>query len=159
MVRKSQQSSFKFSSVLVFLVKWTATFGVWGFIAALLVSGWYFLSLPNIDDALEATRRPTITLVSADGQVLAAKGDLYGVPVQLADVPGALTKAIIATEDRRYYSHFGLDVIGLGRAMWRNYQAGRIVQGGSTLTQQVAKNLFLTPERSIKRKVQGKSVV
>lgn len=135
-------------------MKWATTVAVWGLIAVILVCGWFFLTLPSIDDALEATRRPTITLVSADGQILAADGDLYGVPVQLSDVPDALPKAIIATEDRRFYNHFGLDVIGLARAAWRNAWAGRIVQGGSTITQQVAKNLFLTPERSIKRKVQ-----
>ena len=138
----------------LFLMKWAATVGVWGFIAVLLVSGWFFLTLPDIDEALESTRPPTTTILSADGDVLAAQGDLYGVPVQLADVPDALPKAIMATEDRRFYNHFGLDVIGLFRAAWRNAWAGRIVQGGSTITQQVAKNLFLTPERSIKRKVQ-----
>ncbi len=143
-----------YSSAVLSVLKWTATVGVWGFIAVLLMSGWFFLTLPNIDAALDATRRPTITLLSADGSVLAAKGDLYGLPVQLTEVPDALPKAILATEDRRFYSHFGLDVIGLLRAAWRNVRAGRIVQGGSTITQQVAKNLFLTPERSIKRKVQ-----
>lgn len=154
MSKTSPSKSSRLRTSLVFLTKWTATVAVWGFIAALLVSGWFFLTLPNIDAALEATRRPTITIISADGSVLAAKGDLYGVPVQVSNVPDALPKAIMATEDRRFYDHFGLDVIGLARAAWRNAWAGRIVQGGSTLTQQVAKNLFLTPERSIKRKIQ-----
>ena len=97
-------------------MKWVTTVAVWGLIAVILVCGWFFLTLPSIDDALEATRRPTITLVTADGRILAAAGDLYGVPVQLSDVPDALPKAIIATEDRRFYNHFGLDVIGLARA-------------------------------------------
>jgi penicillin-binding protein 1A len=154
MVKKEKNTSFKLSAFIVFVLKWTSTSAVWGFIAVLLVCGWYFLTLPNIDNALESTRRPTITLLSSTGDVVAARGDLYGVPVQLSDVPDALPKAIIATEDRRYYSHFGIDPLGLLRAAWRNAWAGRIVQGGSTITQQVAKNLFLTPERSIKRKVQ-----
>jgi len=136
------------------LFKWGATVAVWGVIIVTFIAGWFFMDLPDIDDALAATRRPTITLVSADGDVLAARGDLYGVPVQLAEVPPALPNAILATEDRRFYSHIGLDVIGLLRATWANIKARRIVQGGSTLTQQVAKNLFLTPERSLKRKVQ-----
>jgi len=140
--------------VVIWAVKWTATGIVWGIIAGLLVGGWYFTDLPDIDTALEATRRPTVTLVSADGQVLAARGDLYGAPVQLRDLPPALPNAVLATEDRRFYHHFGIDLIGLARATWANMRAGRIVQGGSTLTQQVAKNLFLTPERSVKRKVQ-----
>ncbi|NQW00582.1 MAG: PBP1A family penicillin-binding protein [Rhodospirillales bacterium] len=151
--RLKRQSAGK-QAVVVALAKWTATVAVWGFIAVVLMSGWFFLTLPDIDTALDATRRPTITLLAADGSVLAAAGDLYGLPVQLADVPDALPKAIIATEDRRFYSHFGLDVIGLLRAAWRNAWAGRIVQGGSTITQQVAKNLFLTAERTLRRKAQ-----
>jgi len=154
MTKKEKTTSTKFPSLVGFVLKWTATFGVWSFIAVLLVCGWFFLTLPNIDKALESTRGPAITLLSSTGEVLATKGDLYGFPVQLSDVPDALPKAIIATEDRRFYSHFGIDPLGLLRAAWRNAWAGRIVQGGSTITQQVAKNLFLTPERSIKRKVQ-----
>lgn len=154
MTKKSPSQRSRSAKISLFLVKWTATVGVWGFIGVLMVSGWFFLTLPNIDEALNSTRRPTITILAADGSVLAAQGDLYGVPVQMSDVPDALPKAIMATEDRRFYNHFGIDVIGLIRAAWRNAWAGRIVQGGSTITQQVAKNLFLTPERSIKRKVQ-----
>src|SRR5260370_7861008 len=66
----------------------------------------------------------------------------------------SLPKAVIATEDRRSYSHFGVDPIGLARAAFANIAAGRIVQGGSTITQQLAKNLFLTPERTLGRKIQ-----
>ncbi len=80
-------------------------------------------------------------------------GDLYGMPVTLSDLPISLPRAVMATEDRRFYDHFGIDIIGLARALWVNLRAGRVVQGGSTITQQVAKNLFLTPERTIKRKV------
>ena len=61
---------------------------------------------------------------------------------------------MVATEDRRFYGHFGIDPIGLARAMWVNIQAGRWVQGGSTITQQLAKNVFLTPDRTIRRKGQ-----
>ena len=134
--------------------KFAATVAVWGVIALIGVLGWYALDLPDVDDALQATRRPTVTLLSADGAVFATRGDLYGLPVRLKDLPKTLPQAVIATEDRRFYSHFGLDVIGIARAAVANVKAGRIVQGGSTLTQQAAKNLFLTPERSFKRKVQ-----
>src|SRR5499427_7330886 len=65
-----------------------------------------------------------------------------------------LPKAVVATEDRRFYSHFGVDPIGLARALFANIAAGHVVQGGSTITQQLAKNLFLTPERSLSRKIQ-----
>jgi len=149
-----EKPGFSLGRLLLGLIKWCATLVVWGVIAATFIAGWFYVDLPNIDSALEATRRPTVTLVSADGQVLAARGDLYGVPVQLHDLPAILPNAVLATEDRRFYSHHGIDIIGLARAIWANLRARRIVQGGSTLTQQVAKNLFLTPERSIKRKVQ-----
>ena len=78
----------------------------------------------------------------------------YGMALAVPDLPPALPMAVLATEDRRFYSHFGLDVFGLARAVAANIQAGAVVQGGSTITQQAAKNLFLTPERTIKRKVQ-----
>jgi len=136
------------------LFKWTATLGVWAGILAAAVAAWYATDLPDVDDALQATRRPTVTLLAADGSLLATRGDLYGVPLRVSDLPKTLPHAVLATEDRRFYNHFGLDLIGIARAAYRNLRAGRIVQGGSTITQQVAKNLFLTPERSLKRKVQ-----
>ena len=123
-------------------------------IALIGVVAWYATDLPDIDDALQATRQPTVTLLAGDGTLLATRGDLYGVPLRVGDLPNALPQAVLATEDRRFYDHFGLDIIGIFRAAFHNVRAGRIVQGGSTLTQQVAKNLFPTPERSFKRKIQ-----
>ncbi len=137
-----------------FLLYWGAIAAVWGGVVGGCLLAFYAYDLPDVDAAFSATRRPSVTVLAADGSELASIGDMYGMPVRLQDLPPALPQAIIATEDRRFYSHFGLDVIGLARAAWVNFQAGRIRQGGSTLTQQVAKNLFLTPERTIKRKVQ-----
>ena len=148
------EKSDKSSGLIWPLFKWTATAGVWAVIAGIGVAAWFATDLPDIDDALQATRRPTVTLLAADGSLLATRGDLYGVPLRAGDLPKALPQAVLATEDRRFYDHFGLDVIGIARAAYRNARAGRIVQGGSTITQQVAKNLFLTPERSYKRKIQ-----
>jgi len=138
----------------VFVAKWTFTAAIWGVVAALLLGGWYASDLPDVDSALKATRKPTVTLLADDGTPIARRGDLYGLPVQLADLPQDLPNAVIATEDRRFYNHFGLDIIGLARAVVANIKARRIVQGGSTITQQAAKNLFLTPERSLRRKIQ-----
>src|ERR671923_296324 len=73
--------------------------------------------------------------------------------VPLAQIPRALREAVIATEDRRFYSHFGVDPIGIARAVWQNYRRGRIVEGGSTITQQLTKVLFLTPDKSLERKI------
>ena len=136
------------------LVYWGLVTAIWCAVLGGVVAAFYAYDLPDVDDAFSATRRPAITILAADGSELATVGDLYGSAVTLQDLPPALPQAVLATEDRRFYSHFGLDVIGLARAMWVNVQAGRIRQGGSTITQQVAKNLFLTPDRTIKRKVQ-----
>ncbi len=127
---------------------------VWAVIGLAGVLAFYAYDLPDIDQALAATRRPTITLRASDNSHLMTLGDIHGLPVGLNELPPALSQAVMATEDRRFYTHFGVDLIGLARATYANIRAGRIVQGGSTLTQQVAKNLFLTPERTLKRKVQ-----
>jgi penicillin-binding protein 1A len=134
--------------------KWLATGAVWSFILGLFAIGWFYVDLPDVEDNLAPSRRPTIWVMAADGTELAAVGDLYGVPVRLVDLPPQLPQAVLATEDRRYYDHIGIDFYGLARAMFANLRAGRIVQGGSTITQQVAKNLFLTPDRNLKRKIQ-----
>ncbi len=131
-----------------------AAVGVWIIIAVIAIISFYAYDLPDVDQALAATRRPTITLKAKDKTHLMTLGDIHGLPVGLNELPPALPQAVLATEDRRFYSHFGLDLIGLARATYANISVGRIVQGGSTLTQQVAKNLFLTPERTLKRKVQ-----
>lgn len=136
------------------VLRWLATVAVWGMVALAGLLAFYAVDLPDVDAAAKATRRPVVAVRAADGATLATTGDLYGRPVRLDELPAALPQAIMATEDRRFYSHFGLDLIGLARAFVANVRAGRVVQGGSTITQQVAKNLFLTHERSLKRKVQ-----
>ena len=127
--------------------------GIWGGIAFALLMGWYALDLPN-PSTLATDRRPGVTVVAADGTVLANYGELHGNALHYEDLPQHLIDAVIATEDRRFFDHMGIDPIGIARAMVANIRAGGIVQGGSTISQQVAKNLFLTPERSFKRKVQ-----
>jgi len=140
--------------VLTKLLKWGTVICIWGVVIFSLAAAWYASDLPNVDQAFNASRKPTVTVLSANGEVLARTGDVYGQLVRLDQLPPSLTAAVLATEDRRFYSHFGIDIIGLARAMMANIRARRIVQGGSTITQQVAKNLFLTPERTIKRKFQ-----
>jgi penicillin-binding protein 1A len=136
------------------LLRWTAVLTSWSVLAGFIVLGWLLYDLPGIDRLESATRRPSVTLLAADGSILATYGDLYGQAVTVENLPPHLAEAIVATEDRRFYGHFGIDPIGLARAMWVNIQAGRWVQGGSTITQQLAKNVFLTPDRTIRRKGQ-----
>ncbi|MGF1640600.1 MAG: transglycosylase domain-containing protein [Rhodospirillales bacterium] len=134
--------------------KWLAVAAIWLTVTLAAIVGWYAADLPDVDAALTAPRRASVTVVAADGSELATAGDRYGMALAIADLPPALPLAVLATEDRRFYQHVGVDVVGLARAVVANLRAGGVVQGGSTITQQAAKNLFLTPERTIKRKVQ-----
>jgi penicillin-binding protein 1A len=135
-------------------LKWMFALGIWATIAVGLVVTWYWLRLPDVSGIASFDRRPSLTFVGGDGQVLATTGDLYAGPVQLDEMPPHLPLALLGTEDRRFYRHFGIDVFGLARALVVNFRAGRVVQGGSTITQQLAKNVFLTHERTIDRKIQ-----
>lgn len=110
------------------------------------------VDMPDTSDLLRATKSNEIVIVANDGSILAQTGS-GGLTVAVEELPPHLTQAVLATEDRRFYSHFGMDVFGFARALIANIRAGRIVQGGSTITQQLAKNLWLTPERSVVRKL------
>ena len=136
------------------ILKWLVVAAIWVSVALGGVVAWYAADLPDVDAALTAPRQASVTVVAADGSEVASSGDRYGMALAVPDLPPALPMAVLATEDRRFYSHFGLDVFGLARAVAANIQAGAIVQGGSTITQQAAKNLFLTPERTLRRKIQ-----
>jgi len=127
---------------------------LWVAIVGGLVLGYFALTLPDTGELTRAERRPSVTILAADGSLLTTLGDLFGQPLTLKEMSPYLPKAVVATEDRRFYSHFGVDPIGLARALFANIAAGHVVQGGSTITQQLAKNLFLTPERSLSRKIQ-----
>lgn len=110
--------------------------------------------LPDIRTLNTAKKERGITFESEDGKVIATYGDVTGRYIEFANIPKPLIQAVLATEDRRFFSHMGIDVWGIIRAASVNALAGKVVQGGSTITQQLAKNVFLTPERSLMRKVQ-----
>ncbi|MEO3432424.1 PBP1A family penicillin-binding protein [Inquilinus sp. CAU 1745] len=134
--------------------KWSALAAVWGGVFMFGVLAWFAYDLPPIDDVAMPERRPAVTVLAQDGSTIARYGDLTGDTVRVDEMPDHLVQAVLAIEDRRFYSHFGLDPLGLARAAVANFRAGRVVQGGSTITQQLAKILFLTPERTYRRKVQ-----
>ncbi|MDE2329346.1 MAG: transglycosylase domain-containing protein, partial [Bradyrhizobium sp.] len=136
------------------LAYWGAVFGLWAVIAAVGMVVYVGAHLPPIQ-ALEIPKRPpTIQIVGVDGSVLVTRGEMPGANVALKDLPSYLPKAFIAIEDRRFYSHHGVDPIGILRAAVANLLHRGVSQGGSTLTQQLAKNLFLTQERTLQRKLQ-----
>ncbi len=136
------------------LLKYGIILGIWGIVAFGLMLIYFAWDLPRPEAALDAARRPSLTLQDLTGRVIASYGDVVGDPLRLSELPPALPAAAVAVEDRRFYSHFGIDLLGIARAALVNLRAGRLVQGGSTITQQVAKNLFLTSARTTKRKVQ-----
>lgn len=133
---------------------WGFVLSIWGVIGLAGVIAYHAMQLPPASEWRVPERPPNVRIIANDGQLLANRGDTGGEQIRLEQLPAYLPNAVIAIEDRRFRSHFGLDPIGLTRAMVVNAQAGRFVQGGSTLTQQLAKNLFLTADRTISRKIQ-----
>jgi len=133
---------------------WSAVAGLWAVVAVAGLLAWHAYNLPDIGDLDRYSRAGAVRMVGGDGRMFASYGPMHGDALELQEMPRHLVQAVIATEDRRFYDHFGIDPIGLARAAWTNLTAGRVVQGGSTLTQQLAKNVFLTADRSLERKIQ-----
>jgi penicillin-binding protein 1A len=141
-------------SILSRLVYWALVLGLWIIIAAVGSLVLVASTLPPIQSLEVPKRPPTIEIVGIDGRPLVTRGEMSGTDVPIKALPPYLPKAFIAIEDRRFYSHFGADPVGLMRAMLANVLRRHVTQGGSTITQQLAKNLFLTQERTIWRKMQ-----
>ncbi len=137
-----------------FLNCWTIRFVITAGVSVVVYVGYCAATLPNIEKAVKNTRAPKIYVLAEDGSEIASYGAQYGRPVVLKRLPDYIPQAIIATEDRRFYSHFGIDFYSVARAVVVNVLKGRKAQGASTLTQQVAKNLFLSSKKTIQRKVQ-----
>ena len=133
---------------------WGGVLAVWGVIALGGIIAYHAAQLPPIDKLAVPKRPPNIAILGDDGSLLANRGDTGGAAIHLRQLPPYVTKAFIAIEDRRFYQHWGIDPVGVTRAIVRNLSGSGGVQGGSTLTQQLAKNLFLTQERTMSRKIQ-----
>lgn len=139
---------FKTVSKYIFLLAiWLAIFAT----AALF---YYFQGLPSLSDLEKENGKQVVQINYSDGSPITNRGEIYANEVSYYELPQNLINAVVATEDRRFFSHHGIDIFGIIRAYRVNRSAGRIVQGGSTITQQLAKMLFLKPERTVKRKVQ-----
>ena len=116
--------------------------------------GYLAYTLPLSDDFERKQLQFSTTLVAADGEIFAMRGQFHGEILSLKDIPRYLPEAVVSIEDRRFYHHFGLDPIGMVRAAVVNLLSGGVRQGGSTITQQLAKLMFLSSERTFKRKIQ-----
>jgi penicillin-binding protein 1A len=136
------------------LIYWSLVLGLWGVIAAVGTIAFVVSTLPPIQSLEVPKRPPTIEIVGTDGRPLIMRGEMSGTDVSIKELPPYLPKAFVAIEDRRFFSHSGVDPIGLIRAAAANVLRRGVSQGGSTITQQLAKNLFLTQERTLWRKMQ-----
>lgn len=154
-LRKKKKISRKKKHSIIFSL---VMFGVWLFWALLLASCvfvWYCkTTLPEFSKAIYVERNAGVKILAEDGRELTSYGALFAEPVDVDKLPNHVYQAVIDIEDRRFFKHSGFDYIGFMRAMAVNVFKMRYAQGASTITQQVAKNLFLTREKSIKRKVQ-----
>jgi penicillin-binding protein 1A len=136
------------------LIYWGAVLALWAVIAVIGVLVWIGVHLPPIQSLEIPKRPPSVLIVGVNGATLATRGDMGGAAVPLRELPDYVPKAFIAIEDRRFYSHHGVDPLGIMRAVVADILHRGGTQGGSTITQQLAKNLFLTQERTISRKLQ-----
>ena len=146
---KKQKRSLAWRIFNLFLVM-----GFWSAVAGGLVLTYVWFSLDQRGLLQIPQREPGIMILANNGSVLAETGAFFGDAAHIDQLPDYVPNAVIAIEDHRFRSHYGIDPIGLMRAMSRNVVARHMVQGGSTLTQQLAKNLFLTQEKTLTRKVQ-----
>ena len=141
-------------SALGRLFYWGAVLALWVVIAGIGALVWVGIRLPPIQSLEIPKRPPSVLIVGANGATLATRGDMGGAAVPLRELPDYVPKAFIAIEDRRFYSHHGVDPFGIMRALIADVLRRGASQGASTITQQLAKNLFLTQERTVSRKLQ-----
>lgn len=147
--RKAKKRSWKLR-IFIWLLK--LCFVLFLALAGYVAYCWF--TMPDISSAVSKTRQPSTVIMAKNGNDIAKFGQIYDKIIYPEKLPKNLTNAIISIEDRRFYKHFGFDILGFSRAMITNMFRKRYAQGASTITQQVAKNIFLTPNKTIRRKVQ-----
>jgi len=156
--KKSRRSSRSrrggFGGFLRGLVYWSIVLALWGGIAAAGLIAYYGAQMPSLTTWAIPDRPPNVKIVAVDGTLIANRGMTGGEAIGLHEMSPFIPQAVIAIEDRRFYSHWGVDPTGLARAMAENLVQGELSQGGSTITQQLAKNLYLKPDRTLERKIQ-----
>jgi penicillin-binding protein 1A len=151
---KRERKPFNVVRLLGKLFYWLATLGT---VAAICVAGivyYYWMQMPPVTSWAVPDRPANIRIVAADGQLISNRGKMGGEAISLRELPHFVPAAFVAIEDKRFYDHFGIDLMGWGAVALESLKAGRVTRGASTLTQQLAKNLFLTPDQTLGRKVQ-----
>ena len=128
-------------------------------IGAGVIYAWLFVDLPSLDTLYQRATAASTKILDRNGRTLYVIADPHQgqhSPVKLNDIPAYCRQATIATEDANYYSHPGVDFVGIVRALLINLQGGEVLSGGSTITQQLAKNLMLSPEEAVQRTITRK---
>ncbi|MDR0640333.1 MAG: transglycosylase domain-containing protein [Holosporales bacterium] len=129
------------------------------FVAIACILFYFASGLPDLQNLKTEIRSPSVTVQTYDGKIIGSYGDLYEEVVHVSELPKHVIAAFMAVEDKRFFQHFGIDFVGLFRAVYRNYITGKVVQGGSTITQQLAKNILIGEglvthyDRTIGRKI------
>ncbi|MEW6097244.1 MAG: PBP1A family penicillin-binding protein [bacterium] len=141
---------------LIIIISMLGLFIITGIGVGIVVS--FMTNLPNLKivteyEGIEAWKFPT-KLYSLNGELIAEFAEEKRELIKLEEIPQILKDAVVAVEDNQFYKHKGVDILGILRALWANIRSGKISQGGSTITQQLAKNIFLTQERTYRRKIQ-----
>ena len=150
---KRKRRKKKKKSLVMRLFKWCFVLGIWAIVILSGILLWFAKDLPDITQSATFNKRASIVILASNGTEIARYGEVKGLSVDVKDLPPHLIQAVLAIEDRRFYEHPGIDIWGISRAMLTNIYKGHFAQGGSTITQQLAKNLFLTHERKITRKI------
>ena len=142
--------------IIIKVLKFFLKFFIGCFLCALVIAiagyTYYSKDLPDVTTLKNVRLQTPLQILSKDGELIAIFGERRRTPLKYNEIPPVVVNAVIATEDARFYEHFGIDPVGIVRAMYIGLKQKGFSQGGSTITQQVAKNFFLTPEKSISRK-------
>ncbi len=137
-----------------FIFKWSFFLAIWLMVFVAIALFYYLHDLPNLSDLESKKGKQIIKVNYSDDQRITNFGEIYSSEVYFYEIPQNLVNAVVATEDRRFFNHHGVDIFGIARAFYVNQKAGRVLQGGSTITQQLAKLIFLNADRNFKRKIQ-----
>jgi len=151
--RRRRRRRYHSSGLLGRFLYWSVVLGLWVLIAAAGYIAYVFLTMPQLSTWEIPIRPPNVRIVDRHGSLIANRGITGGEAVSLKTMSQWIPKAVIAIEDWRFYAHYGVDPVGVSRAAMTNFMEGQGRQGGSTLTQQLAKNLFLSSERTFDRKI------
>ena len=141
-------------SILGALAYWTVVACVWVAIGVIAFFAVFAFDLPDTSKIFDVKRQPSIAYLDRSGAEIAVRGSQFSPPVDIDQLPPYVPAAFVSIEDRRFYQHWGFDSIGMARAVLADVRAGHAEQGASTITQQLARNLFLTPDQTIRRKAQ-----